>query len=126
MTTWILLGCAIYLAGLFLPSSFLILQIGLNAYVGSRDAEPGPSLFRGRALRAQRNLLESMVLFLGLGAMNLVVPEADVELATSGAQIFVVARLAYLPLYLFAVPWIRSGAWAVGFLGLILMAMALI
>ena len=46
--------------------------------------------------------------------------------AILGAQVFVLARLAYLPLYVLAVPVARSTAYTVGFVGLIMMALALI
>lgn len=126
MTTWILMGVGVYLLGLFLPSLFLIPQIGLTQYAGSRDQEPEPNAVRGRAMRAHRNMLESLPLFLTFGVLSLVVPTADANAAVLGAQIFVLARLVYLPLYLMAAPFVRSGVWTVGFVGLLIMAEALI
>lgn len=126
MTTWIMMGVAVYLAGLFLPSTLLMTRIGLAGYVGSRDEEPEPGLIHGRALRANRNMAESFILFLAFGALSFVVPEADTAMGVLGAQIFVLARIAYLPLYLLAVPWLRSGIWTVGFVGLGIMAISLV
>ncbi|WP_130402663.1 MAPEG family protein [Thalassococcus sp. S3] len=126
MISWLLAGLAIYYFTLFLPGLFLLPQMGFAAYTGSRDAEPEPSVHRARALRIQRNSLENIAPFLALGILALVVPEADMDQALLGAQVYVLARVAFLALYIFAVPFVRSLAWIVGFIGLIAMAFALI
>ncbi|MEL6296577.1 MAG: MAPEG family protein, partial [Pseudomonadota bacterium] len=64
--------------------------------------------------------------FLALGILAMVVEGADQSLALLGAQLFVVARIAYIPLYMLAVPVVRSGAWIAGFVGMIMMAYALL
>jgi uncharacterized MAPEG superfamily protein len=43
-----------------------------------------------------------------------------------GAQLFFWARLAYLGLYVAAVPWLRSIAWSVAFGGIVVMAWPLL
>ena len=53
-------------------------------------------------------------------------PGAEGAAAARGAMIFAVARAVYLPLYLAAVPWLRSLSWTVGFVGLAMMALALV
>lgn len=126
MLFWIFAALTVYYLGLFLPSLFLMPRIGLAAYAGSRDEEPTPAPMHGRALRAHANLRENMIAFGLLASLVLIVPEADVAAATTGAMVFVLARAVYLPLYLFAVPWLRSTAWTVGFIGLVMMALALI
>jgi len=126
MPTWILLALLIYYAGVFLPSLFLIPRIGIASYVGKRDSDPEPDAIAGRAQRASRNFQENLAPFLALALLALTVPDIDLPAAILGAQVFVVARLAYLPLYLFAVPVLRSAAYTLGFIGLIMMAMALI
>ncbi len=126
MIFWILSAIALYTIGLFLPSLLLLPRIGISAYVGSRDNEPEPSALHARVKRAHRNMMESLPVFLALAVLALVVPDADLAQAILGAQVFVLARVAFLPLYLAAVPWARSVAWIAGFVGLIMMAMALI
>ncbi|WP_368184959.1 MAPEG family protein [Aestuariibius sp. HNIBRBA575] len=126
MLSWIFLALILYYVGLFLPSLFLIPQIGVPAYMGSRDSVPEPSPMHSRAQRATRNMLENLVPFLALAVLAMVLPEADMDGAIQGAALFVLARAAYLPLYLLAVPWVRSLAWTVAWIGLILMALALI
>ncbi|MCB1339340.1 MAG: MAPEG family protein [Maritimibacter sp.] len=126
MLTWIFVVLAIYYIGLFLPSLLLLPRIGIPAYVGSRDADPEPHPVHARAIRAHRNLLENLAPFLGLAVLALLLPGADGAAAARGAMIFAVARAVYLPLYLAAVPWLRSLSWTVGFVGLAMMALALV
>jgi len=141
MVTWLLLGIAVHFVAVFLPALFLLPQIGFGGYLGSRDGEPGAQGMYGRARRILRNSNENLAAFVGLAAaalaLNAVQGEAvilpvgspgavDMELATLGAMIFVIARASYIPLYLLGVPLIRSGAWIAGFCGLILMGYALL
>ncbi len=126
MLTWILLGLAVHFAGVFLPSTILLPRIGLPAYAGSRDNDPEPLPMQARAMRAVRNMQESLPAFLTLGVLALILPDTDMASALLGAQLFVVARAVYLPLYVFAVPYARSLVWTVGFVGLVMMALALL
>ncbi|MEM6277606.1 MAG: MAPEG family protein, partial [Pseudomonadota bacterium] len=119
----------------------LMPQMGYGGYLGSRDGEPAAEGMYGRARRILRNSNENLAAFVGLAAAALalnalqgdavVLPvgspgAVDMGLATLGAMIFVIARAAFIPLYLFGVPLIRSGAWIAGFVGLIMMGYALL
>lgn len=126
MLTWIFFALLLYYAGVFLPSAFLIPRIGVGRYLASRDADPDPTVMQGRAKRASSNFLENLAPFLALAILAMILPDADMAQATLGAQLFVLARLAYLPLYMLAVPVARSAAWTLGFVGLIILAFALI
>ncbi len=126
MLTWILLVLILYCAGLFLPSMFLMPRIGVGAYVGARDSDPEPGEFAGRAQRAHRNFQENLAPFLGLAVLALILPDTNMQQAVVGAEVFFFARLAYLPLYLLAVPFVRSTAYTIGFIGMVLMGLALI
>lgn len=126
MLFWIVFCLVVYTAGLFLPSLFLVGRMGVADYMGSRDDEPTRGDIHGRADRAHRNFCESLPVFLALAVLSMIVPDTDQGLALLGAQIFVIARIAYIPLYLMAVPVIRSGAWIAGFVGLIMMTVSLI
>lgn len=126
MLTWILLALVVYYAGVFLPSLFLIPRIGVASYLASRDGDPDPNAMHGRAKRATRNALENLAPFLALGVLALVVPDTDMDMATLGAQLYVFGRAAFLPIYIFAVPVLRSVAFTTGFVGMVMMALALI
>lgn len=126
MLTWIILALLLYYAGVFLPSLFLIPRTGIGSYLASRDNDPDATVMQGRAQRATDNFQENLAPFLGLAILALIVPDVDMDQAVLGAQTFVLARLAYLPLYVLAVPVVRSTAWTIGFVGLIMMGLALL
>ena len=125
MLIWIFLALMVYYAGLFLPSLFLIPRIGLGQYLGSRDGDPEPGKTAGRAKRAHANFQENLAPFLTLGVLAMIVPDVDMAMAILGAKVFVFARAAFLPLYVLAVPVVRSAAWTAGFIGMVMMGYAL-
>lgn len=126
MLTWILLVLILYYAGNFMPAMFLIPRIGLGSFMRARDSDGDPSVVQGRADRAHRNFRENLTPFVGLALLAMIVPDADMGRAVLGAQVFFFARLAYLPLYLLAVPGVRSGAYILGFIGQVMIGLALI
>ena len=67
-----------------------------------------------------------MPIFLTFGVLALVVDGTNMPQAIFGAQLFVFARVAYTLLYLVSIPWTRSAAYTVGFVGCLMMALALI
>ncbi|MEC8039540.1 MAG: MAPEG family protein [Pseudomonadota bacterium] len=126
MLTWLLLGTVLYLLTAYLPSLFLISGIGIGGYLGTRDEDPEVNALHGRANRASRNFEENYAPFMALGILAFVVPGADMALASTGAMIFVLARLFYLPLYLRGVFFWRSAMFTVGWVGMLIMGVALI
>lgn len=94
---------------------------GLLLAVGSRDQMPDRTRFMARADRAAKNMAENMIIFTAV-ALTAVVTGAPKEQALVGGQIFFFARLAYWPLYLAGVPWLRTLSWAVALVGVCLVA----
>ncbi|GLQ19038.1 MAPEG family protein [Maritalea porphyrae] len=125
MVFWIFAALVVYYIHLFLPSMIRIPQIGISRYVGSRDDLPALPAIGQRAERAHNNLRENMIPFVALALLSLALGEVSAT-AILGAQLFVLARIVYLLCYLFAVPWLRSIVWSIGFVGLVLMAWPLI
>jgi uncharacterized MAPEG superfamily protein len=101
------------------------LQVGLPMLAGNREKLPEITGWAGRAQRAHRNMLESLVLF---AALVLIVHIAGKSDATSvlGAQLFFWARLAYAAIYVVGTPWLRTGVWSVSVVGLALIASRLL
>lgn len=126
MTYWLLAALALYLAHVYVTALIYFPQVGFSRHVRGRDGLPEPSILAGRAQRGLGNLKENMPIFLTLGVLALVVENADMAQAVLGAKVFLVARLAYLPLYLMAIPLTRSISYSVGLVGLGVMALALI
>jgi uncharacterized MAPEG superfamily protein len=93
--------------------------------LGPRDHVRPLTITGQRAARALANMHEALPVFLGLALMNLIVaPQAS--LAVTGAWVFLIARIIYVPLYLGGVPGVRTLAWVASWVGLILMLVPLL
>jgi uncharacterized MAPEG superfamily protein len=101
------------------------LQVGLPRLAGNREPLPDFTGWAGRATRAHRNMLESLVLFAALVLVAQVAGLAN-EKTALGAQLFFWARLAYAVIYLAGIPWLRTGVWTVSLVGLILIFLQLV
>jgi len=126
MLFWLLVAIVVYYAQVFTPAIFKFLSVGVGSYLGSRDDMPALTGIPARLERATDNMKENFPVFATLAVVALTFGFGDNPQAVLGAQIFVIARLLYIPLYAFAIPLIRSGAAVAGWVGLILMAMPLL
>jgi uncharacterized MAPEG superfamily protein len=100
-------------------------EVGLPPLIGNRDNLPVMTGFAGRAQRAHRNLLESLVLFAILVLLAQVTGRANAMTAL-GAELFFWGRIAYAVIYWIGIPWARTAVWAVSLVGLILIFIQLI
>ena len=101
------------------------LKVGLPALAGNRENMPALEGWAGRASRAHRNMLENIALFAALVLVAQVAGKTNATTAL-GAQIFFWARLAYAGIYIAGVPWLRTGAWVVSIIGLVMILVQLI
>ncbi len=110
--------CLIAVTGAFL-------QVGLPTLAGNRENMQAITGWGGRAERAHRNMLQSLVLF---AALVLVAQAAGKLNATTalGAQLLFWARLAYAAVYLVGLPWVRTAVWGVSIVGLLLIFIQLV
>jgi uncharacterized MAPEG superfamily protein len=84
----------------------------------SRDKPAAASgLMLGRATRALANYGENLTPFVAL-ALALIVTQRGGGL---GAAVWVLARIVYIPLYLFDVVYARTAVWAISIVGLVMM-----
>jgi uncharacterized MAPEG superfamily protein len=95
--------------------------VGLTALAGNRDDLPALGGFAGRAKRAHLNMLENLVLFSALVLIAVVAQKTNSTTAM-GAMIFFWARLVYAVIYLVGIPWLRTVAWFVSVIGMIMVA----
>jgi uncharacterized MAPEG superfamily protein len=101
-------------------------EVGLPKLAGNREGGlPEMAGWAGRAARAHRNMLESLVLF------AIVVFAAHIAgihnaMTLLGAQLFFWGRLAHAAIYIAGIPWLRTGAWSVSIAGLVLIFAQLI
>lgn len=124
MLSWIIVAIALYYFGLFIPSGLKLQLRGLAWGVGPQDDQPADTLVLGRARRAHENIKENLPVFLVVATLTLVTGTSAAAL--TGAMIWVIARALYLPLYLFGVPWLRTLAFGISLIGLLLMIVALV
>jgi uncharacterized MAPEG superfamily protein len=119
------LGAALLLVQMFLQSISSTAEMGTSYKAGSRDeAKALHGVFAGRADRAFRNLLETFPVFAAL-ALALVVTGRNGGLGTLGAEVWIVARILYVPLYLIQIPLARSLVWFVSIFALLAMLVRL-
>jgi uncharacterized MAPEG superfamily protein len=95
-----------------------IAQVGFLPLVGNRENLPALEGLAGRAQRAYRNMSESLIVFAILVLAAQLAGKTNVVTAL-GAQLFFWSRLAYAPVYVVGIPWLRTGLWGISFLGLL-------
>ena len=118
---WTLVLALVYIG---LPSQLRTFETG-TAYNASPRDDDGPpvGVMTGRLQRAQKNLFETLPLFI---AAVLIVHAAGRESSFTGwaVALYFWARVVYLPLYAFGVPYVRSLIWLVSLAGLIMLLYA--
>ena len=92
-------------------------EFGLPRLAGNREGLPDAKGWAGRAQRAHRNMLESLVLFAALVLVAVAAQRAN-SVTALGAQLFFWARLVYAAIYLAGIPWARTVVWSVSVIGL--------
>lgn len=120
---WLLLGAAAWgLVHVSVASFAFKAEVGNKYTVGARDEGLVPTGMAGRLYRAQKNFLETFPIF---AAAVVVVHLAGVsgDFSQGGAIIYLAARIVYLPLYAMGVPWLRSLAWDIATLGIVLVGL---
>ena len=105
--------------------TFANFAVGLPALAGNREGLGDLPGIGGRARRAHLNMLENIVLFATLVLIAAVAGKANATTAM-GAMIFFWARLIYAVVYLIGVPWLRTIAWTVSVVGMIMIVMQLL
>lgn len=100
-------------------------QRGIAWNVGPRDQpSPAVSAVAGRLERAYRNFMETFPFF----AIAILAAHATNRfgaLTLIGSQVYLIARIIYVPLYGLGVPVFRTLTWLVSLIGLLLVVAAL-
>ena len=92
----------------------------------SRDKPAAASgLLFGRATRALANYVENFTPFVAV-ALALMVTQRTGGSGALGATIWILARIVYIPIYLFGVVYARTAIWAISVVGLVMMLSRLI
>ncbi|WP_426703216.1 MAPEG family protein [Rhodanobacter sp. Col0626] len=95
-------------------------QRGILWNVGNRDDQTKPLTgAAARATRASRNFLETFAFF-AVAVLAVVMAQRTSAHTALGVQLYFWARVAYLPIYLVGIPYLRTAVWAVSLCGLLL------
>ena len=101
-------------------------ELGTKWNVGARDGiQPTLNDKTNRLFRAQANFFETFPLF---AAAVLITATIQVYSVYShwGAILYLAARMIYLPLYTFGIPYLRSLAWIASLIGILMILLPLI
>jgi uncharacterized MAPEG superfamily protein len=99
--------------------------VGINTLAGNREGLPEIKGWAGRAKRAHLNMVENMVLFAALVLIAAVAGKAN-AMTSMGAAIFFWGRVAYAVIYVAGIAWLRTLAWFVSVIGMVLIALELL
>ncbi len=121
-----MLFCALALGAIQLLIAVLagVATRGMPWAAGPRDVAGAPfGKIAGRLDRAYWNFLETFPFF---AAAVLLIHAVDKSTANSvlGAQIYVWARLLYIPAYVIGVPFARTLVWVASFVGILMVMSA--
>lgn len=99
--------------------------VGLPTLAGNREGLPEIKGWAGRAKRAHLNMVENMVLFAALVLIAAVAGKAN-AMTAMGAAIFFWGRAAYAVIYVAGIAWLRTAAWFVSVIGMVMIAIELL
>ena len=99
-------------------------KTGRDIGLGNRDNLQEATPMGGRAERAANNSIEAAVFFIPL-ALIANAAELDSEVML-GAQIAFCARIAYVPIYIAGIKYLRSLVWIIGVVGYGMMISAML
>jgi uncharacterized MAPEG superfamily protein len=123
--TYLVWSVALTLVLAVIAVSGATLEVGLPRLAGNREKMPEMSDWAGRAARAHGNMLESLILF---AILVIAARLANVSNAMTllGAQLFFWGRVAHAIIYIIGIPWLRTAAWLVSVIGLLLIFLQLV
>jgi len=110
---------ALALFQILLTAAFRTRETGLKYNASARDEPaPPPGKITARLQRAEKNLLETLPVFVG-AALLVHVAGLETPGLVFAAQLYLAARILYIPLYALGVPYLRSLVWAVSLYGIL-------
>jgi len=114
------LAAIVMFVHIVVPAAIRGLTYGPGWALGSRDTTPGEVSVTGqRCERAFRNMLETFPIFTAL-ALGVVVAGLTGPVTAFGSVLYVIARVLYLPAYIFDIPFTRTGCFAFAVAGIVL------
>lgn len=105
---------------LVLQATGAMQQLGMGYLLSSRDEGRSASGIAARLERALWNSISAMALF-APAILILDARDAFSPATLLAAQVFLIARVVYVPAYAFGIVGVRSLAWAAGFFATIIL-----
>ncbi|MEL7113383.1 MAG: MAPEG family protein [Pseudomonadota bacterium] len=96
------------------------LNQGFGWGLGSRDEAVTKTTLQQRATRTVANHIEGMLLYVPL-ALIIVISDLSSDLTALGAILYFAGRATFAPLYLLGVPYLRTLAWTVSVVGILVL-----
>ena len=122
---WLAWSIALGLAYVLIAATLGTQQRGLKWNASNRDGElKALTGAAARAARANANFLETFPFF-AAAVLAVVLTKTNTAHTAFGAALYFWARLAYLPIYIVGIPYLRTVVWAVSFWGLLQLLEAL-
>ena len=107
------------LVHILLAAHFITAERGIAWNIGPRDTSaPLTGKLAGRLLRAQENFKETFIFFAAL-VLALALIGRHSALTVGSCELYVAARILYLPLYALGIPGLRTLVWMASLLGII-------
>ena len=113
------------LVQVLLPALLRNRETGTEYNAGPRDDDGAPmGVVTGRLFRAQRNLFETLPLFIAAILIVHVSGHAG-TLSHWAAWLYLISRIVYVPLYAAGIPYLRSLVWLASIAAILLLLLAL-
>ncbi len=124
MIELIIYAMVLLLVQVMLPSlsGVLVGKVNNSYLLSSRDGQPDLPLAGQRAKRASLNLQESLPVFFTLAVLS-IITNSDTSQA---AAIWLIARIIYVPFYMFDMFRMRTTIWFVSIGALVAMALSIL
>ena len=120
------LSVALWLVHVLVQGGVGNIELPFGYLFTSRDKPAVASgLLFGRATRALANYVENFSPFVAL-ALGLIVTQRTGGAGATGATIWILARIVYIPIYLLGVIYARTAIWAISIVGLVMMLSRLV
>jgi uncharacterized MAPEG superfamily protein len=115
------LSAALWLVHVLVQATVGNLELPFGYLFTSRDKPAAAtSLLFGRATRALANYVENLTPFVAV-ALALIVTQRTGGAGAVGATIWILARIAYLPIYVLGIIYVRTLVWGISIIGLVMM-----
>jgi uncharacterized MAPEG superfamily protein len=120
------LSVALWLVHVLIQATVGNIELPFGYLFTSRDKPVAArGLLYGRATRALANYVENLTPFVAV-ALALIVTQRTGGSGALGATIWILARIVYIPIYLFDVIYARTAVWALSIVGLVMMLSRLV